>query len=373
MQYRPFGKTGVLVSALGFGAMRLPMTTDGQHVDEEQAIPVIHRAFELGVNLVDTAPYYCKRESEIIVGKALRDWPHPIYLSTKNPIEDGSGANWRTRLEQSLRKLDRDYVDFYHMWGISWKTYEERVSVPDGPLEAAQRAKAEGLIKHMSFSFHDTPDALVRIIDSGNFETMLVQYNLLDRKNEAAIHHAHANGLGVAIMGPVGGGRLGLASPEFELLLPGRVSTPALALRFVLAHPGVSMALSGMSTMAMVEENVAVASQAGSLSADDLIRVKTAMEENQRLAELYCTGCEYCMPCPNNVKIPEVFRLMNLHRVWGLTDAARERYAELGSADPLGDASACVECGQCEEKCPQKIPIIEQLKESHRALAREKS
>ena len=372
MQYRPFGKTGVLVSALGFGAMRLPMTADGQHVDEERAIPVIHRAFELGVNLVDTAPYYCKRESEIIVGKALRDWPHPVYLSTKNPIEDGSGANWRTRLEQSLRKLDRDYVDFYHMWGISWKTYEERVSVPDGPLEAAQRAKAEGLIKHMSFSFHDTPDALVRIIDSGNFETMLVQYNLLDRKNEAAIHHAHANGLGVAIMGPVGGGRLGVASPEFELLLPGRVSTPALALRFVLAHPGVSMALSGMSTMAMVEENVAVASQAGSLSADDLIRVKTAMEENQRLAELYCTGCEYCMPCPNDVNIPKNFEYMNYFRAYGLEQAARDLYGQLGKEGTWVKglpASACVECGECEPKCPQNIPIIKQLRATAEALA----
>ncbi len=96
------------------------------------------------------------------------------------------------------------------------------------------------------------------------------------------------------------------------------------------------------------------------------------LEENRRLADLYCTGCEYCLPCPNKVNIPEVFRLMNLHRVWGLTEGARQTYAGLGSSDSSADASACVECGECEEKCPQKLPIIEQLKESHAALAADK-
>jgi len=371
MQYRPFGSTEVMVSALGFGAMRLPMTADGQHVDEERAIPVIQRALELGVNLVDTAPNYCMRESETVVGKALKGWPHPVYLSTKNPIKDGSGANWRSRLEESLRKLDRAYVDFYHMWGISWKTYEERINIPDGPLHAAQRAKEEGLIKHMSFSFHDSPDALFRLIDSGNFETMLVQYNLLDRSNEAAIHHAHASGLGVAIMGPVGGGRLGGASPALQKLLPNRISTPALALRFVLAHPGVSVALSGMSTVAMVEENVALATHAGPLTADDLTRVRGALEENLRLAELYCTGCEYCMPCPNDIAIAKNFEYMNYYRVYGLEQAARDLYGKLGAEGAWVKglpASACIGCGECEPKCPQDIPIVAQLKEVAEAL-----
>jgi len=371
MQYRQFGNTGVMVSPLGFGAMRLPMTEDGQHVDEERAIPIIRRALELGVNFVDTAPYYCEKESEIVLGKALKGWRDRVIVSTKNPIEDDSGANWRARLEHSLRQLDMAYVDFYHMWDISWRIYVERMDVPDGPMEAARQAKEDGLIKHISFSCHDTPDALLRLIDTGHFETMLVQYNLLDRKNEAAIHYAQAKGLGVAIMGPVGGGRLGMPSPELQRLLPDRVSTPELALRFVLSHPGVSLALSGMGTIAMVEENVATASRPDPLSGEEMQRIQQAMEENERLAELYCTACGYCLPCPNEVNIPKNFEYMNIYRVYGLKEAAKDLYGRLGQEGEWVKgfpASACIECGECEPKCPQHIPIIEQLREVAAAL-----
>ena len=372
MQYRPFGKTGITVSALGFGAMRLPMTADGKHVDEEKAIAVIHRALELGVNYIDTAPYYCEKESEYIVGKAVQGLRDGVYVSTKNPIEDASGDNWRARLEQSLRKLDMGYVDFYHMWGINWQTYAERILAPGGPLEAAQKAREEGLIRHISFSFHDEPDKLIRLIDSGHFETMLVQYNLLDRANEQGIHYAKEKGIGVAIMGPVGGGRLSGFSEEIRRLLPeGFENTPKLALRFVLSHPGVSVALSGMSTIQMVEENAATASQTEMLSEDERQRIQQLLDQSQKLAELYCTGCGYCMPCPNDVNIPANFEYMNYYRVYGLKDYARAAYANLGQGSNRVKglpASACVECGECEDKCPQKIPIMEQLKEVAKTL-----
>jgi len=139
MQYRGLGKTGVKVSALGFGAMRLPQINinGNTRVDEEKSIEMIHRAFELGVNYIDTAPGYCNGESEVVVGKALKGWRDKIYLSTKNPIENASGDDWRKRLENSLKKLDTDYIDFYHMWGINWETYETKIDVKGGPLEAA--------------------------------------------------------------------------------------------------------------------------------------------------------------------------------------------------------------------------------------------
>jgi hypothetical protein len=137
----------------------------------------------------------------------------------------------------------------------------------------------------------------------------------------------------------------------------------------VLTNLSVSVALSGMNTIEMVEENAATASDETALTQQEKQQIEAMLGENRRLADLYCTGCEYCMPCPNRVNIPAVFRLMNLHRVWGLTDSARERYRAIGDSESgLLDASACVECGQCEPKCPQKITIIEQLKESHRAL-----
>ena len=372
MQYRPFGKTGAMVSALGFGAMRLPMTPDGKHIDEEKAIPVLRRAFELGVNYFDTAPYYCEKESEIVVGKAIKPFRDKVYLSTKNPVEDASGIHWRQRLELSLRKLDTDAIDFYHLWGINWKQYEERIDVKRGPLAAARRAKREGLIRHLSFSFHDKPDALIRLIDTGHFESMTVQYNLLDRANEGGIAYARERGLGVVIMGPVGGGRLGAFSPEISRLAPGGAkSTPELALRFVLSNPGVSVALSGMGSVQMVEENAATASRLEPLSDDERVRMGQSMDEIRRLADLYCTGCGYCMPCPNEVNIPKSFEYMNYYRLYGLRTFAREAYAKIGQPGSWikgKQADACLECGECEPKCPQKIPIIEQLKEVAREL-----
>jgi predicted aldo/keto reductase-like oxidoreductase len=206
-----------------------------------------------------------------------------------------------------------------------------------------------------------------------DFDVVTCQHNLLDRANGESMASAHDQGLGVVVMGPVGGGRLGFPSEQLQGMLPGGTkSTPEVALRFVLANPNVSVTLSGMNTVEMVEENAATASRESALSEDERQAIVEALAENRRLAELYCTGCGYCMPCPNVVNIPENFRLMNLHRVWGLTGPARDRYQRFGpDRENSLNAGACVECGQCEPKCPQKIPVIEQLKETHRALATE--
>ena len=374
MLYRTFGNTGIQMSVLGFGAMRLPMMEkDGQKaVDEDLAVPMMRRAFDLGVNYVDSAPFYCEAQSEIAVGKALKGYRDKVYLSTKNNVDNDSGDDWTKRLEGSLKKLDTDYIDFYHMWGIGKEDFHNKVNKKDGPIDAARRAKEQGLIKHLSFSFHDDAANMQEIIDSGYFESVLMQYNLLDQANAANIDYAKEHGLGVVIMGPVGGGRLGAPSAVIQGLLQGKVkSTAEMALRFVLANQNVTVALSGMSTMEQVEENAAVASIPGALTDAEKAQVNEMMEENKRLAELYCTGCNYCMPCPQEVNIPHVFRLMNLHRVYGLTDYARKEYAHFlsGKSWEKGQgAAACVECGQCESKCPQKLEIIRQLKESEQAL-----
>lgn len=373
MQYRDLGNTGIQLSTLGFGAMRLPKTeVAGQfQFDYEESARMIQRAYQGGVNYFDTAPYYCDKESEIIVGKAIKGFRDKIYLSTKNPVEDDSAANWRGRLEKSLTNLDTDYIDFYHMWGISWKEYTERIDVSGGPLQEALKAKSEGLIKHLSFSFHDKPENLFKIIDTGVFESMLVQYNFLDRSNEMGIAYAKEKGIGVIIMGPVGGGRLGQPSTAIQSILPNKTSSSAeLALKFVLSNQHVTTALSGMSNMAMVEENLKVAARATHLSTQEIAQVNAAVKEKERLSELYCTACNYCMPCPHKVNIPHIFKLMNYHRLYGITDYARAEYAKLLTPDSKNGkaASACIDCGICEDKCPQKIEIRKQLKESAKVL-----
>jgi uncharacterized protein len=378
MIYKLFGNTGIRLSALGFGAMRLPMV-DEAHVDIEKAVPLIQRAFELGVNYVDTAPYYCGRDSERAVGLALKGWRDKVYLSTKNPATDSKGGKWRRNLENSLKKLDTETIDFYHFWGIDLESFRKIVK-PGGPLDDARKALGEGLIKHLCFSFHDKEAAnMTPILDSGLFTSVLCQYNLLDRSNEENIAHAKEKGLGVIIMGPVGGGRLGAPSDAVKSLLKNKVvSSAEMALRFVLANPNVNMALSGMGNEQMLEENVKIASIGGLLTKDERTQVNAMLDENKRLMDLYCTGCNYCMPCPQGLNIPHLFQLMNYHRVYKLTDYARaeyqitkvpmdERKEDWTKSFGL-DVSHCIECGACEKKCPQNLQIIKQLKETQKEL-----
>jgi predicted aldo/keto reductase-like oxidoreductase len=364
MQYTPFGQTGLQLSRLGFGAMRLPMIeVEGKRVvDEDLAIPMFHRAFELGVNYVDTALFYCDLLSEYTVGKALKGWREKISLSTKYPFND---EGYRKTLELQLTKLDVDYIDFYHFHGIgegffSNKGYEDA-------LNGALQAKEEGLIKYISFSFHGKPEAIPQLVDLGIFSSMLCQYNFIDRSNEEGLAYAKSKGLGTVVMGPVGGGRIaGMPRDIAERLGIQVKSNAELALRFVLANPNIDIALSGMSAMAQVEENVATASNAAPLSADEVAGINAAMTENKRLAELYCTGCNYCLPyCPQEVNIPQIFRAMNTRRIYGIKEHAQTIYNEIGvNAWVKGKkADACVECGACEEHCPQQIKIREQLKD----------
>jgi len=372
MRYRQLGKTGVTASVLGFGGMHFPMK-DGR-VDRELAIPMIRRGIELGINYLDTGKWYCGQDSERAVGEALRGLDRSkIYLATKYAKAQPTAADLREKFETSLKLLQQQYVDFYHFWGISWEQFETELSRKGGPLEAFLKLKSEGLVRHLSFSFHSKPEDMNRLVDTGIFETVLCQYNLLDRSNEDAIAYAAAKGLGVVLMGPVGGGRLGAPSEALGKVLdtPQRVSTAELALRFVFSNPNVSVALSGMSTLRQVEENVATASRDSYLTVEERRKIARAMQENKRLADLYCTGCRYCMPCPQKVEIPRVFELANYDRVYGLKEAARDGYTELleGRHWSKGkDARACVQCRECEAKCPQKIPIVDQLAASHKLL-----
>jgi hypothetical protein len=364
------------VSILGFGAMRLPTHEDGT-CDVERSIPLLRKGIDLGINYIDTAHVYIKGTSEVTVGQAIKDYEREkLHLVTKIPVhkpEEADPATWRQRLEESLERFDTSYVDVLLFHNLYWDEYEEYVA-PDGTLlDEARKAQDEGLVRHVGFSSHDTPERIMQLVDTGEFEAMLVQYNYLYRHNEPAIEHAHENGLGVAIMGPLAGGRL--ATPQGVVVDDEGVlemKTPEVGLRFVWSNPHVSVALSGMNEMSQIEENVAAADQPVEMSAAEVAEIHRLVDKQQEMANLYCTGCGYCMPCPNEVNIPENFRYLNWYRVWGMEEEAKKAYAKLSEEGTwtswLGriegrKAEACVECGQCEPKCPQNIPIIEQLKE----------
>lgn len=374
MVYRDFGKTGIRISRLGFGAMRLPERKIGEKsgLDIDAAVEAMRHGFEKGINYVDTAYFYHDGESEVAVGKAIKGRRGEVYLSSKSPGHlVKKPGDYRRILEEQLTRLNEDSIDFYHFHGIDYNGFLD-IDKKTGWLDEARRAHDEGLIRHICFSFHGEPADIVKLVDLGCFESVLCQYNLLDRSNEKALGYAHEKGLGVIVMGPVGGGRIaGLPdSLRNKLNLPIE-NNIELAFRFVLANGSVDCALSGMNSPGMVDENAAYAENETPLSEDEIGNINSLMRSLRKMADLYCTGCKYCLPCPADIDIPHIFDLFNYYTVYGLVDHARGTYAQYGKNPwlPKVKADACTGCGVCESRCPQHIEIREQLKKAHKVLS----
>jgi len=363
MKYSVLGKTGLKVSRLGFGAMRLPM--DGQKVDRRLAVPILQKAVELGINYFDTAVMYCDGDSQKVLGETFQAVRKQIIFSTKNPFyQKNQPREWWRNLNESLEFLKTDYIDIYNFHGINWSAFEKEVSGDDGLYAQMLKAKAQGLIRHICFSFHDTPENLIKLVDTELFDSVTLQDNLLDRSNEQAIFHAAKKGMGVVVMGPVGGGRLGLKSEAIAEISGGlSSSTPELALKFVLGHPGVTVALSGMSTMEQLLDNVRIVEMTTFLTPEQIKKVEKVVEERKLKQGIYCPACGYCQPCPAGVDIPGNFNAYNLEKIYGLTEHAKDVYRTL-----FRSAVFCNACGSCLKKCPQKINIPEKLKETVKIL-----
>ena len=368
MNYRDFGKTGEKISALGFGCMRFPeYEKDEKHyVDQDKVDEMIAEAYEQGVNYFDTAPYYCNSNSEAALGHAVKGFRDKILISTKCPVDAGMGPEGlRAHLERSLGRLGTDHIDFYHFWGIGRNAFDEHI-VKEGLLEAAAKAKEEGMIRHISFSFHDDPSAIKHIVDTAEamgipMESMLCQYNLLDRSNEEMIKYVNEKGLGTVAMGPVGGGRLA-APTELYAKLTGKpsIATYELAFKFCLGNPNLCCALSGMQNLDMVQKNAKVASDDTAFSAEEWEQLGRAMEEIKKFSELYCTGCKYCQPCPVEINIPRIFEMFTYYNVYGLKDHAGNMMRDYVNHGGKTFAD-CKKCGICEQKCPQHLAIREHL------------
>lgn len=373
MEYRQMGKTGVKVSPLGFGAMRLP-EKDGQ-VDTEEAVKMIRWAIDHGLNYVDTAYPYHGGQSESVVGHALTDgYRERVFLATKCPIwKIQKGEDLDTVLAEQLQKLQTDHIDFYLLHALSRERWEKAV-LPCGLLDRLAAAKADGRVRHIGFSFHDDYSLFQQIVDYWDqWDFCQIQLNYVDQKHQAGIaglEYAASRGLGVVIMEPLRGGYLANLPEQAErVIASGSEKTSVeLALDFLWDRPEVSLLLSGMSTFQQVQENMAYAekAKAGMLTADEHVILAQVENTLRSFAQIDCTKCGYCSVCPQGIAIPQIFAAYNHCQVHMDLYEGRKMYREAKDAGALADA--CIGCRACQEQCPQQIPISEWMPKIHQLL-----
>ena len=376
MLYRQAGKTGQRLSILGFGCMRLPILEHKAHlIDEDKAQAMVDYAIRNGVNYFDTAYVYHSEVpfqagiSEVFLGRVLKNQRQEIHLATKLPswfVE--SRADMDRYLDQQLARLQTDHIDFYLVHSLTGEMCQKLSRL--GLAEFLDAAIADGRIKHAGFSFHDETARFRPIVDAYDWSFCQIQYNFMDedfQAGRAGLEYAAGKGLGVMIMEPLRGGGLAARVPEEVQAVwdKSRVKrTPAeWALRFVWNRPEASVVLSGMTEPAQVEENIRIANDglANSLTGEELALIQEAKAIYRARIRVNCTSCGYCMPCPTGVNIPANFLQLNNLTIYRDRGAAEFFYFHLLKEEQR--ASHCEECGQCEDVCPQHIPIRAMLKE----------
>ncbi|MFH1086577.1 MAG: aldo/keto reductase, partial [Chloroflexota bacterium] len=374
MQSRTFGRTGTQVSALGFGCMRLPTLGAPEKIDEPEATRLVHYAIDDGVNYVDSGYGYHGGESERFLGRALQGgYRQKVYLATKLPPgQVQTRDDFDRLLNEQLAKLQTDHIDFYLLHGLRKARWDLLHGLD---IESwIPRPIADGRIGRIGFSFHDSFAVLKEIIDAyPGWHFCQVQYNYMNETYQAGtrgVRYAAARGMGVVVMEPLLGGKLAVPPASVQALwdtAPARRSPPEWALQWVWDQPEVSLVLSGMSAMSHVTENLTSAERSGvaQLTQAELDLIGRVRDAYATLCPVPCTGCGYCMPCPNGVDIPENLAQLNNGVMYGRLDEARRRY---GRMDAARRASACIQCRQCEEKCPQNIVIGDWMPYVHQVL-----
>lgn len=373
MQKRRMGKTEEMVSVLGFGCMRLPLLdpNDAASIDEEKSLELVRYAIDNGVNYIDTAyPYHGNGmggagKSEPFVAKLLKDgYREKVKLATKLPSWlINSPEDMDKYLDEQLNRLQTDHIDFYLVHSLNKTVWEKLKKLGIG--EFLDKAIKDKRIRHAGFSFHDTHEYFNEIVDYYDWSFCQIQFNYLDEDFQAGLdglNYAAAKDMGIVIMEPLRGGKLANDLPSevhaaFES--SGIKRSPAQwALRWVLNHPKVSVALSGMNTMQQIKENIEVSEQTppDSMTDEETDIINQAKHMLKSRIKINCTACKYCLPCPAGVNIPGCFTMYNSHHMFG----KEENYIRMMPEDQR--ASKCVECGQCEEHCPQSIAIREELK-----------
>ncbi len=373
MQYRKFGKLGIEVSAFGVGCMRFPMVKleDGTDVvDESVSPPVIRHAIDNGVNYVDTAYVYSGQKNETAVGHALRDgYREKVYLATKLPTwMCNTREDMDKYLDEQLARLETDHIDFYLVHSLNRGSWEKIRDL--GVREFLDKAKASGKIRYACFSFHDNYDTFIDIIDSYDWDMAQIQFNYMDVDNQATLkglQYAGKKNIPVVIMEGLLGGKLAKAPANVQELydaFPVKRSPVEWAFRYICNQPEVGTVLSGVVDMAQCDDNLAIFDrcETGIMTPEEEALIAKVREAYKSRTKVGCTGCRYCVPCPNEVDIPKVFRIWNDLFLYDSKLKGNGGYKRM--INEGHDASKCLECGACEGACPQHIGIMDMLKQA---------
>ena len=374
MKYRALGQTGLQVSTLGFGCMRFPVIDkNNTRIDEAQATEMIHHAIDMGVNYFDTAfPYHSESfstpgASEPFLAKALKNgYREKVYLATKLPcwlVETREDMD--RLLDEQLARLETDYIDLYLLHALNKTTWPKMRDL--GVLDFLESALRDGKIRYAGFSYHDELPLFKEVVDAYDWTFCQIMYNYFDENFQAGregLLYASEKNIAVVAMEPLRGGSLvnGLPEESRRILKEAEADRSEVdwAFRWLWKQPEVTVVLSGMSHLDHVKENIKHANTVSEAhwSESDARAVEKATQVIQKLQRVNCTSCNYCMPCPEGVNIPRNFELCNDHHM--LHDpAAKNRYK--GLLSDAEKASNCVQCGLCEEQCPQHIPIRAEL------------
>ncbi len=325
--YRVLGRTGIEVSVLGFGG--IPIRT----LNLNEAVKVVRRAYEIGVNFYDTARNY--GDSERKIGFALKDVRDRVYIATKTASRTYEEA--KKDLEISLRELCTDYIDLWQLHGVNDFETLNRVMSPNGALTALKDAKEDGKVRFIGITGHRI-DVLLKAIETGEFDTVQFPFNYLSTEPERElIPRAKELNIGMIVMKPIAGGELSSASA---------------ALKYVVQHP-ISVVIPGMRTIEEVEANAKAVFEEVKLTDDELRIIE---EDRRKLDKVFCRGCMYCMPCPQGIPISQILRINSIIRRAGVTSWVKEIYRKAREM-----LSKCTRCRQCEEKCPYNLKIPELL------------
>ena len=348
MEIKRMGRTNFMVKRLGFGGMTIP------EVSNREAEATLNKALDLGVNFIDTAKAY--GDSEVRIGYVMKKRRGECYLSSRSP--DMSYKGMKKDLEDSLRRLRTDYIDLYEPHDVSTTSKFEQLFSEEGALKALKEAKREGKIKSIGFTSHNI-ELIKKLIKKDEFDAGLIVYNLADTVTEKIIPLAKEYDLGLFVMKVFGNERL------LRLTPPGKQRKPTIeeCLSFALSNGDLHLILTGVKSPKEIEENVSIAEKYAPLT---ISQEKIVREFGDSLVKGYCYNCSYCLPCPEEINIPKIMQLLETRekREWHTvyTDLKRE-YLRLEKR-----AKDCLDCEQCEERCPQSLPIRERLKEAEEKL-----